>query len=325
MAIRKALRVAAVLPLMLAVISCSSEGSSSTTRIELGTMQGTTHFDRAAAWSAIVNDAGVGISITASSTTGTQEMLRRVAAGELDVGVVTSADLPQAASGSDPVDTSSLRALWGHDQGLWHIVVWADSPYQTLEDLNGARISVGPPGSLIAGVNEVLWRDIVGIDYTPVSVALPDAAEQMKDGQVDVFTVGAVLPQPVVADLAASRPIRLLPLPPDIQAEFVTKIGGWQAATIPASAAYAGQQNAVDIPTAGLSSMYIVNASMDDEVAYQITKALFENIDRFQSASNVNRGITLENTLNYVTIPLHPGALRYFQEKNIDTSHIPAA
>ena len=82
-------------------------------------------------------------------------------------------------------------------------------------------------------------------------------------------------------------------------------------ATIPAGT-YAGIDE--DIPTAAVGNMLITHEGVDEETAYQMTKLMFDNLDRMRSAHGAAEGITPETALDGLPIPLHPGAERYYRE-----------
>ena len=62
----------------------------------------------------------------------------------------------------------------------------------------------------------------------------------------------------------------------------------------------------------------MVNASMDEDLAYQITKAIFENVEDLRAIHPAANDTTVEFTMAATPIPLHPGALRYFEEINAE-------
>jgi TRAP transporter TAXI family solute receptor len=92
----------------------------------------------------------------------------------------------------------------------------------------------------------------------------------------------------------------------------VAKIGApYVSVTIPAGT-YQGQTE--DVQTAGVGNMLITSSDVPDEIVYQMTKALFENLDRMVAAHAAAKGITLEHALDGLPVPLHPGAERYYRE-----------
>jgi len=99
----------------------------------------------------------------------------------------------------------------------------------------------------------------------------------------------------------------------EIPAEVVAKIGNpvYQSKVIPANT-YDGQTT--DVPTAAISNILVTHEGVSDEVAYQMTKLMFENLDRLGNAHAAAKDITLEGAVKNLPIPLHPGAERYYKE-----------
>jgi TRAP transporter TAXI family solute receptor len=101
-----------------------------------------------------------------------------------------------------------------------------------------------------------------------------------------------------------------------IPAEVVTRIGNnaYQPATIPANT-YDGQS--ADVSTAAINNILVTRADIGDDLAYQMTKLIFENLPRLVTAHAAAKDIQAENAAKNLPIPLHPGAARYFKEKNL--------
>src|SRR5690606_24755561 len=138
------------------------------------------------------------------------------------------------------------------------------------------------------------------IEYLPFG----DSVELIKNRQLDATLQSAGLGVASIRDLSTSLPINVVAVP----ADTVEKIGApYVAVTIPAGT-YEGQTE--DVPTAGVGNMLITSADVPDEIAYQMTKQLFENLDRLVAAHAAAKAIKLENALNGMPVPLHPGAER---------------
>ena len=177
-----------------------------------------------------------------------------------------------------------------------HVVASKDSGVTKLEDFKGKKVSVGARGS----GNEVNCRQIFGfygLDYKnvePIFLPYGETADQFKDRQLDgfVFTIGT--PNPAMAD------------------EIVAKFPYLVKDAIPAKT-YKGQENAV--PTLSVQAILVANKNMPDDVAYALTKTLFENLGDVAKAHNKGAEISLQHAADGVTIPFHPGAAKYLKEK----------
>jgi TRAP transporter TAXI family solute receptor len=213
-----------------------------------------------------------------------------------------------------PGKLDKLRGIAAIYTNYIQIVASQESGIKTLEDLKGHSLSVGAPksgtelnGRAIFEAAGMSYDDLGKIEYLPFG----DSVELIKNRQLDATLQSAGLGVASIRDLATSLPINVVAVPADV----VAKIGApYVAVTIPANT-YEGQ--AEDVPTAGVGNMLITSADVSEETAYQMTKALFENLDRLVAAHAAAKAITLEKALDGLPVPLHPGAERYYKEKGL--------
>ncbi len=213
-----------------------------------------------------------------------------------------------------PGKLDKLRGIAAIYTNYIQIVASQESGIKTLEDLKGHSLSVGAPKSgtelnarAIFEAAGMSYDDLGKIEYLPFG----DSVELIKNRQLDATLQSAGLGVASIRDLATSLPINVVAVPADV----VAKIGApYVAVTIPANT-YEGQ--AEDVPTAGVGNMLITSADVSEETAYQMTKALFENLDRLVAAHAAAKAITLEKALDGLPVPLHPGAERYYKEKGL--------
>ena len=94
------------------------------------------------------------------------------------------------------------------------------------------------------------------------------------------------------------------------------KIGSaaYQPGVIPPNT-YDGQTEAV--PTATITNIFVTQSGVTDDLAYQMTKLLFDNLDRLATAHSAAKAISLEKAAKNLPLPLHPGAVRFYQEKGL--------
>jgi uncharacterized protein len=200
-----------------------------------------------------------------------------------------------------------LRGIAGIYPNYIQIVASKDSGIASLEDLKGKRLSVGAPKSgteinarAILGAAGLSYDDLGKVEYLPFA----ESVELMKNRQLDATLQSAGLGVASIRDLASSIAIIVVPVP----AALVEQIGApYVAATIPAGT-YTGQDQ--DVPTAAVVNFLVTQADVPDEVAYLMTKTLFEHLDTLVAAHAAAKGIKLENALKGMPVPLHPGAER---------------
>jgi TRAP transporter TAXI family solute receptor len=208
-----------------------------------------------------------------------------------------------------------LRAIAGTYPNYIQIVASKESGITSLSDLKGKRISVGAPKSgtelnarAIFKAAGLTYQDMGKVEYLPYA----ESVELIKNRQLDATLQSSGLGQAAIRDLAATLPVVFVPIP----AEVVTRIGNkaYQPATIPANT-YDGQS--ADVSTAAINNILVTRADIGDDLAYQMTKLIFENLPRLVTAHAAAKDIQAENAAKNLPIPLHPGAERYFKEKNL--------
>ncbi|RLI79747.1 C4-dicarboxylate ABC transporter substrate-binding protein [Archaeoglobales archaeon] len=196
------------------------------------------------------------------------------------------------------------------------IVVRADSDIKTLQDLKGKKVVVGAAGSGCAATAErVLKAAGVWNDIEPVYQTFEEAAQSLVLGQIDAeFTVIAY-PAPAIDQIAVKVPVRLLPVPDDVVEKlhnegypFYVKV------TIPKDT-YNGMDE--DVQTIAVKSTLAVHKDVPDDVVYEMTKVLYENIDELAKAHQVAKQIDIHHAFEGLMIPLHPGAIKYYEEQGI--------
>ncbi|CAH1659726.1 putative 31 kDa immunogenic protein [Hyphomicrobiales bacterium] len=207
-----------------------------------------------------------------------------------------------------------LRAISAIYPNYIQIVASKDSGIKTLADLKGKRLSVGAPKSgtelnaraILKGAG-LTYGDLGRVEYLPFA----ESVELMKNRQLDATLQSAGLGVASLRDLASAVDVVVVAVPEDT----VKKVGApYIAATIPAGT-YTGQSEAV--PTAAVVNYFVTHEGVKDDLVYGMTKAIFDNLDTMAAAHSAAKSIKLDNALQGVPVPLHPGAARYFKEKGL--------
>lgn len=210
-----------------------------------------------------------------------------------------------------PQKLENLRAIAAIYPNYIQIVAEKDAGIATITDLKGKTISVGAPASgTELNAREIFeaagmsYDDMGKVEYLPYS----ESAELIKNRQLQSTLQSSGLGVAFIKDLASTHEINLVAIP----AEVVETIGApYSAAVIPANT-YNGQTE--DVPTAAVGNILVTRAELDDETAYQMTKLIFENLDRLAAAHAAARNISIDHAMDGLSIPLHPGAERYYRE-----------
>jgi TRAP transporter TAXI family solute receptor len=205
-----------------------------------------------------------------------------------------------------------LRAIAGTYPNYIQIVASKESGITTLADLKGKRISVGAPKSgtelnarAIFKAAGLSYEDMGKVEFLPYA----ESVELIKNRQLDATLQSSGLGMAAIRDLAATLPINFVAIPAEITAKIDN--AAYQAASIPAGT-YDGQDS--DVPTVAITNILVSHDGVSDEVAYQMTKLMFDNLERLGNAHSAAKDIKLEGAAKGLPIPLHPGAERFYKE-----------
>ena len=205
-----------------------------------------------------------------------------------------------------------LRAIAGTYPNYIQIVANKESGINTLADLKGKRISVGAPKSgtelnarAIFKAAGLSYEDMGKVEFLPYA----ESVELIKNRQLDATLQSSGLGMAAIRDLAATLPINFVAIPAEITAKIDN--AAYQAASIPAGT-YDGQDS--DVPTVAINNILVSHDGVSEEVAYQMTKLMFDNLERLGNAHSAAKDIKLEGAAKGLPIPLHPGAERFYKE-----------
>ena len=194
------------------------------------------------------------------------------------------------------------------------IVASKESGVKSLADLKGRSLSVGAPKSgtelnarKIFEAAGMSYEDLGKTEYLPFA----ESVELIKNRQLDATLQSAGLGVASIKDLSTSIDVQIVAVPEDV----IAKLGApYIAATIPAGT-YSGQ--ASDVPTVAVVNFLVTHSEVSDELAYEMTRQLFENLPDMVAAHNAAKAISLENALSGLPAPLHPGAERFYKEQGM--------
>ncbi|MDR7419661.1 MAG: TAXI family TRAP transporter solute-binding subunit [Armatimonadota bacterium] len=215
-----------------------------------------------------------------------------------------------------PAPVSTLRGMAMLYPETIQVVTLRSKNINSIADLKGKRIAVGAPGS----GTEVNARQIMRLfevgyyNSRPDFLNFAEAADQLKDGVVDAAFITAGHPTAAVTDIAASRDLKILPIPRDVIEQLRQQYPYYTEVTIPANT-YKGQ--AEPVATAAVMAMLVTRQDVDGDLVYALTKALWEHTDRLRAAHARGRDITPSSSRRGMPITMHAGALRYYREFGI--------
>jgi TRAP transporter TAXI family solute receptor len=250
------------------------------------------------------------------ATKASAENLNLLQAGRGEVAFSLGDALSDAWKGDEEAGFKTplkkLRGMAAIYPNYIHLVASADSGIKTLADLKGKRVAVGAPKSgtelnarAILKAAGLTYKDLGKVEYLPFA----ESVELMKNRQLDATLISAGLGVAAVRDLGTALKIVIVPVP----AEAIARIGdpAYQAASIPANT-YSGQTT--ELPTVAIQNFLVTHEAVPQEVVYQMTRSMYDNLDQMVASHAAAKAIKRESALKGMPLPLHPGAEKYFRE-----------
>lgn len=262
-----------------------------------------------------------GKKLSATAETGNASVANATLLGRQGVeSAFVAADIMDAAyKGTKQFEgkaVTNLRALGALYPETVQLVARANSGMNTFADIKGKSVSSGSPGSgqwqLLGDLLSVngMQREDVAEDYSSFS----QSVEKLKDGNLDASLITAGAPTSSVTELATAHDIKIVPL----TGEFIDnllKVQPYYAKTVLPANTYRGQTE--DVKTIAVRAIWATHADLDEELAYNVVKALYENTETLAKVHVKGKEISLQTALESVSVPLHPGAERYYREKGL--------
>lgn len=187
---------------------------------------------------------------------------------------------------------------------------------KTLADLKGKKVGIGAPGSGTA-VEALAILESAGINRSNANLSdldFKEVAIALKDKTIDAGVVVAGIPTAAVTDVATARDVYIVEITDDTYKAIKSKYPYFVQHVVPAGT-YKGVDK--DVKTVAVMAMLATRDDIPASVIYEITKAMFENLDILVATHARAKDITLKNALEGMSIPLHPGAEKYYKEKGI--------
>ncbi len=264
----------------------------------------------------MINNHIEGASATAEVTGASVENMGLIMRGDADLALALADTVYQAYNGTGDFEGRQIentRALASVYPNAVQLVTLADSDIQSLEDLRGKRVSVGAPGSGTE-LNARALLEANGItydDFRPQRLNFNETADAIRDGDIDAGFWSVGPPTSSILNLAATRDIRLVGFSEE-EIDNAREVEPTFAAYELRAGMYDGMDEAVQ--TISIPNVLVVNADMDEELAYQLTKLLFENTDELIAVHPAANDTTVDFSIDSTPVPFHDGALRYYEE-----------
>ncbi len=235
-------------------------------------------------------------------------------------GVQMFKDMPDA-----PELFKNVRSVVNFPLGPYHIMTYADSGIETLEDARGQRIFIGPPGGAATTVGLAIMESATGMkpgDYDQAKLDWTSGQQAFQDRQVVLAIIPTELPSPSVQQLALLSELRLLTIPDEAfdrgPLKDMLQIPGRTVDEIGPDVYGPNQVNTEPVKAVGSWVGLGTHKDVPEEVVYNVTKALFDHLDAFHEAAEWMKTFTPESALQEMNAPLHMGAYRWYKENGIE-------
>ncbi|MCX8228065.1 MAG: TAXI family TRAP transporter solute-binding subunit [Sulfitobacter sp.] len=265
------------------------------------------------------DSATTGLKCTAPSTGGSIANINAIKAGDMDMGVAQSDWQFHAYNGSSQFEGDKFdkeRAVFSVHSEPFTVIARADAGIESFDDLKGKRVNVGNPGSGQLATMEVVLaaKGWTMDDFALASELKPaEQAAALGDNKVDaiVYTVGH--PNGSIQEAVSTVDAKLVPVQGEAIDKLVAENPFYAYASIPGGM-YKGTDS--DVKTFGVKATFVTSSDVDDDVVYEVVKAVFDNFDRFKKLHPAFENLKEEEMIkDGLSAPLHDGAVKYYKER----------
>ena len=309
---KKSVLFASVLGALLALTSCNEKKNYI---LATGGTSGT-YYPFGGAIANIWNTKIANMNVTAQATGASAENLRLISNGDAEFATVQNDVMDYAYRGSDMFagqklpNLASIGTLYPE---VVQIAASKSSGINSVADLHGKRVSVGDAGSGVE-FNAKQILEGYGLTFDDIkknNLSFKESAEGLQNGTLDACFITAGVPNSALQELAFTAGLVLIPVN-GVEADAIcNKYSFYTKTTIPAGT-YKGTD--VDTEALAIKATLAVSASLDEATVYEMTKALFENLDELGAAHAKGKEVSAQSAVTGISVPFHPGAAKYFKE-----------
>lgn len=264
----------------------------------------------------IINEHVDNIQAVAEVTGGSVENIRRINSGEMEMGLVTPLPAYEGYNGINKFEEKMpILGMFSMYPGYMHI--FALDGNNSISDLKGKTIALNNEGTGDYDISKIIL-EAHGLDLKKDlevrNLTMSDAFTAIKDRQVDAMIYSVGLNSASILELTNTVDVNLLPIAESATEEILSHLSGYYIEAIPGGT-YDGTPKDADT----LTSMYnaVVKNDADPDFVYEVTKAIFKNQADLVAIHPVGKYFTPENGVKGMPIPMHPGAIKFFEEEGI--------
>lgn len=266
----------------------------------------------------------MGANANSQSTAASSANATTLNQGKAEVGFSMGDAAQDAYEGIDSFEDKgpqdNIRTIASLYTNYLQIVATKESGIETVEDLEGKTVAVGAPASgTEISAKRVL--EAYGMTYDDIDedfLSFAEGVEGMTNGTIDAVVISSGLPNAGVLELETTKEITVV----EIEEEKVLEMQEDYPSFFPTEVSedvYEGLDG--DVETIGVNNVLLTHQDVSDEVVYAMTKGLFDNLDQMKDSHNAAETINLEEALENLPAPLHPGAEKYFEEQGMEVEN----
>lgn len=277
-----------------------------------------TYYPLAGAIATLVNEQA-SVNATVQSTGASKENVMLISQDEADFAIIQNDVLDYAYNGTGLFQESGkiegLTTVASIYPEVVQVVVAADSGINTIADLKGKRVSIGDAGSGVEQ-NALQVLEAYGLTVDDISVnrlSFKESGSAFKDGQIDAFFVTAGVPNTAITELAVTRALKLVDVTGAEADSLKEKYPFYTSIVIPKDV----YRTEADINTLAVRALIVCRDDLSEQEVYNFTKAIYENLEPLGESYAKAKEFKLEEAVLGATVPLHPGAQKYFDEKGV--------
>jgi hypothetical protein len=261
-----------------------------------------------------------GIKVTAESSGASVANAKLIGAGDTDFAILQNDIASYAYAGKADMFDGPIKNLLGvctlfpeHVQ----LIARKDSKIKSPGDLKGKKVAIGPVGSGTAeNAKQILeaWGLTVDELDRAEQLTASQSADYIKDGRLDAAFFTVAVGAAVIMDTSLIVDTDVVPIEGK-NVDKLIKTYPFYAKQIVAGGTYKG--NDKDVPTVSVMAMLAARSDLEDDIVYKILNAMYSDLDQLKMAHDKFKDIRMEDGLVGMSIPLHPGAKKYFKEKGV--------
>ena len=276
------------------------------------------YYPMGGAMAQIWNNTIPNVDVSVQSTGGAVENIKLLEKGEIELALVQNDLVDYAFNGKEMFERkyTKSRALFSIYPEVIQIAARGELGIKTFTDLKGKKVSFGAPGSgSEANARQIL--EALGLTYEDFDARFltnSEAVDQLKDKLLDALMITSGVPQAGLIDVTTLQNITIVSLSKEVIERLISTFPFFSEFTIPAGT-YKGQEK--DVDTVAVKSVLVAHEDLPDNVVYELVKAIWENYEDLTAANAKAKYMNLRKPLESITIPVHPGAVKYYREIGI--------